>query len=176
MRAFICLCAALFIVACDTPAATPTAPPAQVAKPSPSDARVPSPAEERAIVDGLARGGARVTAIAPTKFDWLFGSSAPRSAVFSVTVDGSAAWADVHFLAAPLNGLSSCSETLPGRETTFTVRANGQLQATGGSVTGSLGAVTPMYFLADDRYFVMTPHAALRDVLRSVFGLSAPPC
>jgi len=33
-----------------------------------------------------------------------------------------------------------------------------------------------MYFAVSDRYFVMTPYARLRDILRSALALSIPPC
>ena len=176
--AIIVTCATLLGVACETTPAVTTPSPSAIARPSASGAAsLPTADQERTIVDALARGGVRVGAIAPTKFDWLFGAAAPRSAIFNATVDGASGWADIHFLSTPLKDLRACSDTAPGRESTFTVRANGRVEVSGGgTITGALGAATPMYFLADDRYFVMTPDARLRDAIAASLGLSPPPC
>ena len=41
---------------------------------------------------------------------------------------------------------------------------------------GALAGSGPMYFVASDRFFVMTPDIRVRDTLRSSLSLSVPPC
>jgi hypothetical protein len=137
----------------------------------------PRPDEEQVIVMALATGGVRGTTVFASKFDWLFGSAAPRSGTFQGTVDGTQVWADVHFLDTPVEGITACVELNPTRETAFTVSVKGRPQVLGGgNATGYIGSAGPMYFAGSDRVFVMTPDARVRDLLRSALALSVPSC
>lgn len=127
----------------------------------------------------LAQAGIRVTNAFPSKFDWLFGNDAPRSGTFQGAIDGTQVWADVHFLNGKLDGITTCLEQDPTRETAFTVSVQGRPQALGGGATGYIGSAGPMYFAVSERFFVMTPDARVRDALASslvLSVLSAPPC
>ena len=144
---------------------------------TPAPSSTPTPDEEREISEVLATAGARVGRVLPSKFDWLFGTSAPRSGTFQATLDGGEAWADVHFVTGRIEDLTACSSRSASGEMTFTVSVRAQPQVLGSNtVTGALSGASPMYFAVSDRYFVMTPYARLRDILRSALALSIPPC
>lgn len=84
---------------------------------------------------------------------------------------------DVHFLVAPVENLTACSNRGSSGETEFTVSVNGQPQVLGeGKVTGRLGAAGPMYFAGSERLFVMAPHARSLDALRGSLAVSPPRC
>jgi len=136
-----------------------------------------NPADQRTIEQALARGGVRVTRMIPSKFDWLFGDAAPRSGTFETSSDGTQSWADVHFLEMSLESLTACSRQGASGETEFAVSVEGRTQVPGsGRATGALAGSGPMYFVASDRFFVMTPDIRVRDTLRSSLSLSVPPC
>ena len=142
-----------------------------------SSSRLPTAEQQRAVVQALANSGAHVTRVSPSKFDWLFGSAAPASAVFQGTLDGEEFWLDVHFLAMPLESVTACSNPAASGESEFTVSMSGRPQVLGGGrVTGSLGAAGPMYFARSEQLFVMTPHAPALDALRRSLAVSTPPC
>jgi hypothetical protein len=169
------------VMACDvsTPP-SPSATPAELHTLAPSGTgnapRLANADQQRTIVQALERSGARVTSVVTSKFDWLFGNSAPTSAIFQGTLGGQEFWVDVHFLATPVNNLTACSNRGSG-ETEFIVSVNGQPQALGGGrVTGYLGSTGPMYFAGSDRLFMMTPHAHALDALRGSLAVSPPPC
>jgi hypothetical protein len=170
------------VTACDVSnVATPSATPAELRTAAPSASasspRLATADQQRTVVQALERSGARVRNVVPSKFDWLFGNTSPTSAVFQGTLDGQDFWVDVHFLATPVNNLTACSKRGSSGETEFTVSLNGQPQvATGGTVTGSLGAAGPMYFAASERLFMMTPHAHALDALRGALAVSPPLC
>jgi hypothetical protein len=129
------------------------------------------------VTQALTALGMRGTSIVPSKFDWLFGGSASTSGVFSGTIDGMQTWAEVHFLATTVDGITACTGRAGSGEATFTVGVKGRPQTLGGgSVTGSLSGAGPLYFASNERIFVMTPDARLRDGLQSVLGLSVPNC
>src|SRR5712692_6659848 len=152
-----------------------SAPPARVGSPDP--ARLPKPDEEQMIVQALANAGVRGTIVFPSKFDWLFGTAAPRSGTFQGAIDGTQVWADVHFLDRTLEGITACVLLSQTRETAFTVSVKGRPQVLGnGNATGYLGSSGPMYFAGNDRLFVMTPDVRVRDALRSSLALSVPSC
>jgi hypothetical protein len=163
--------ATLLIAGCDAPVAI--APPT----PSSSPSSLPRPDETRIVTEALASGGIRVSTVFASKFDWLFGSSAPRSGTFQGVVDGNQVWADVHFLDRPIDGITACVQLDPTRETAFTVSVQGRPQTLGtGTTTGYIGSAGPMYFAVSDRVFVMTPDARVRDALASSLKLSVPGC
>lgn len=115
--------------------------------------------------------------MSPSKFDWLFASAAPRSGVFEAAIGGTQSWVDVHFMTTPVEGITACTGKSGSGESTFTVGVKGRPQVLGStSVTGSLSGAGPMYFAANDRLFVMTPEARLRDMLALTLGLSVPSC
>ncbi len=129
------------------------------------------------IVRALANAGVRGTVVFPSKFDWLFGTAAPRSGTFQGAIDGTQVWADVHFLDRTLEGITACVLLSQTRETAFTVSVKGRPQVLGnGNATGYLGSSGPMYFAGNDRLFVMTPDVRVRDALRSSLALSVPSC
>ncbi len=174
--------AVIAAVSCDVPAyagASPTlvsaATPAGTAWPDP--ARQPKPDEAQLIVLALANHGVRGMIVFQSKFDWLFGSVAPRSGTFQGAIDGTQVWADVHFLDTPVDGITACVRLDPARETAFTVSVKGTAQSLGGSnVTGYIGSAGPMYFAVSQRVFVMTPDVRVRDALSSALALSVPGC
>jgi hypothetical protein len=168
-------------ISCDAPTNTASSAPVVASSTplgvaSPAPTRTPKPDEDQLIVRALARAGIRLTSAFPSKFDWLFGSAAPRSGTFQGVIDGTQVWADVHFLETPVDGIRACSFVDPTRETAFVVSVMGYPQALGGTVTGYLGSAGPMYFAASDRFFVMTPDARVREALRSSLSLSVPSC
>jgi hypothetical protein len=125
----------------------------------------------------LATGGVMGISVLPSKFDWLFGSAAPKSGTFSGTLAGTQVWADVHFLETPIDGLTACASRSASGESVFTISVRGRPQILGrGTVTGALSGAEPMYFARSDVLFVMTPDRRLRDALLSVLGLSGPSC
>ena len=129
------------------------------------------------MTEALATASLRTTSVIPSKFDWLFGSAAPRSGTFSGRLDGTQVWVDVHFLEAPTDGITACASRSASGESVFTVSVKGRPQVLGGaSVTGALSGTGPMYFASNDRLFVMTPDARLRDALLPALGLSVPSC
>ena len=176
------LCASLFVVACEgVPADTGASasakglPAARVASADPS--RLPTPDQGRAVTEALATASLRTTSVIPSKFDWLFGTAAPRSGTFSGRLDGTQVWVDVHFLEAPTDGITACASRSVSGESVFTVSVKGRPQVLGGaSVTGALSGTGPMYFASNARLFVMTPDARLRDALLPALGLSVPSC
>jgi hypothetical protein len=185
MRGWLCRAATSALVAavmaCDVPdLATPSASPAELRTVAPSSAastRLATADQQRTVVQVLERSGARVTSVVPSKFDWLFGDTAPTSAIFQGTLDGEGFWVDVHFLATPLESLTACSSRGASGETEFTVSVNGRPQVLGdGRVTGYLGAASPMYFARSERLFVMTHHAPALDALRRSLAVSPPSC
>jgi hypothetical protein len=162
----------------DTAASAPrvaSTTPARVASPDPP--RLPKRDEEQMIVRALTSAGVRGTIVFPSKFEWLFGSAAPRSGTFQGTIDGTQVWADIHFIDGPIDGITACTRLSQTRETAFTVSVRGRPQVLGnGDATGYLGSAGPMYFAANDRLFVMTPDVSVRDALRSSLALSIPTC
>lgn len=171
------------VMACDvatvaTPSPTAAELPTVVPSAGGRTLRLPTPELQRTVVQALESTGARVTTVIPSKFDWLFGNTSPMSATFQGTLDGGEEfWVDVHFLAAPLENLTACSNRASSGETEFTVSVNGQPQVFGeGSVTGYLGSAGPMFFAGSERVFVMTPHARALDVLRGPLAVSPPRC
>ncbi len=167
----ILLAASLVIAGCDVPvASTSPAPPA-----SPSN--LPRPDETRIVTEALAKAGIRMDRVFASKFDWLFGSAAPRSGMFQGAIDGTQVWADVHFLDTAVDGITACVRLDPTRETAFTVSVQGRPQVLGtGNATGYIGSAGSMYFAVSDRVFVMTPDGRVRDALRSSLSLSLPSC
>jgi hypothetical protein len=128
-------------------------------------------------MQALAMAGVVGASVMPSKFDWLFGTAAPRSGIFSGTLDGTQVWADVHFLEAPIEGITACASRSASGESIFTISLKGRPQVLGsGAATGALSGAGPMYFASSDRLFVMTPHARLRDALLPALGLSVPSC
>jgi hypothetical protein len=128
-------------------------------------------------MQALATAGVVGASVIPSKFDWLFGTAAPRSGTFSGTRGGTQVWADVHFLDATTEGITACASRSASGESVFTVSVKGRPQVPGGAVvTGALSGAGPMYFASGDRLFVMTPEAHLRDALLPVLGLSVPSC
>lgn len=128
-------------------------------------------------MEALATARVRGTSVIPSKFDWLFGTAAPRSGIFSGTMDGTQVWADVHFLEATTEGITACASRSASGESVFTVSLKGRPQVLrGAGVTGALSGPGPMYFASGDRLFVMTPDARLRDALLPALGLSVPSC
>src|SRR5438128_5208685 len=108
------LCASLLVVACEgvppspgTSAPAKGVPLARVASANPS--RLPTPGQEQAVTAALATAGVQGTSVIPSKFDWLFGTAAPRSGIFSGTLVGMQVWADVHFLEATTEGITACA-------------------------------------------------------------------
>jgi len=176
------LCTSLFVVACQgVPASAGTSasakglPSARVASADPS--RLPTPEQERAVTEALATARVRGTSVIPSKFDWLFGTAAPRAGIFSGTLDATEVWADVHFLDATTEGITACAGRSASGESVFTVSVKGRPQVLGGAgVTGALSGTGPMYFASSDRLFVMTPNVRLRDALLPALGLSVPSC
>ena len=169
-------------VACESTAAS-----AQTQRPQPrsaspvapaSPSTTPRPDEEHAITAAVEAQGARVTRVtADTKFDWLFGSAAPRSGMFEMIFEGQETWINVHFLRRSLGEVVACSGQ-PGTSLagTFSIASDGRPQfAAGSTVTGYISSGA-MYFAVGDRYFVMTPDLHLRDRLLRALALTAPPC
>lgn len=149
--------------------------PARVASPDP--ARLPRPDEEQLVREALANADFHVDRVFPSKFEWLFGSAAPRSGTFQGAIDGTQTWADVHFLDGSMVGITACLQLDPTRETAFTVSVQGRPQMlSSGNATGYLGSAGPMYFAVGQRIFVVTPDVRLRDALMSSFKLSVPGC
>jgi len=174
----ILLAASLTIAGCDVPAAR-TSPVVASTSPvsSPSPSSLPRPDETRIVTAALASGGIRVDTVYASKFDWLFGSAAPRSGTFQGAIDGAQVWADVHFLDRPVDGITACLQLDPTRETAFIVSVQGRPQVLGaGNATGYVGSAGPVYFAVSDRVFVMTPDARVRDALRLSLSLSIPSC
>lgn len=183
------MCAAIVVIgACDETAqsARPTAPPvpsaaSPVASAAPAVAtldpsRLPTPDQEITIVRSLANTGIRVELLGQSKFEWLFGSAAPRSGVFGGFVDGRPARAEVLFLESPAEGLTACTR-VDATGMTFTVSLRGRPQVLGnGRATGYTSSMSPVYFATSDRVFVITSDERLRDALRSSLGLSVPGC
>ena len=160
-----------------------TAPLPESGKPAPSapatsadPSRMPTAEQDRQLRTALSRAGVGVTRVIPSKFDWLFASSSPRSATFEVVIAGRPSWIDAHFMVTPIEGITACSERSAGGETEFTVSIKGRPQTASSRVTGSLAGSSPMYFVSDGELFVMTPDAALRDILQSSLSLSIPDC
>ena len=169
------------VIACDSmlpgqvqrstqPAAASTVGPASVTT-------LPRADEETEIVRALDAEAVRVTGVKPSKFDWLFGSAAPRTGMFEVTFDGQQSWADVHLIDRSLGTVVACSgQPMTGLAGTFSVAADGRRQAAAGStVTGSVLSGS-MYFAVSDRYFVMTPDLHLRDAMTRALRLVIPGC
>lgn len=176
------LCASLLLAACQSvPAgAAPSPSTSALHRPggqSPDPLRLPTSAQERSMMQALATAGMVGTSVTPSKFDWLFGAAAPRSGVFTGSLNGVQVWADVHFLEATVQGITACASRSPAGESLFTVGIKGRPQVLGGGeVTGALSGAGPMYFATGDRLFVMTPDLRLRDALLPALGLSMPSC
>ena len=174
------LCASLFVVACQgvpTSAGASASANASARVASADPSRLPTPDQERAVTAALATAGIQDTSVIPSKFDWLFGTGAPRSGSFSGTLDGTQIWADVHFLEVTTKGITACAGRSASGESVFTVSLKGRPEVLGGAgVTGALSGAGPMYFASSDRLFVMTPDARLRDALMLTLVLSVPSC
>lgn len=170
------------ILACNgSTTATPTTLPAESRTPAQSGAgsapRLPTPEQQRSTVQALETSGARVARVSLSKFDWLFGNVSPAAAIFHGTLNGQDFWVSVHFLAAPLENITACSDHGLSGETEFTVSVSGRPQVLGNAkVTGSLASTGPMYFAASERHFVMTPHAHVLDAVRRSLAVSVLPC
>jgi hypothetical protein len=174
----VALVAMLGLISCESPAATPAAStPAMTPRPaSPSPSSLPRPAESRVVTDALTRSGMKVDDVFASKFDWLFGSVAPRAGTFTGYVEGQQTWVDVHFLDRAVGQIVACSgQPMTSTAGTFSVAVDGRLQSLSSGATGWFSSGT-MYFAASDRYFVMTPDLRLRDSLARDLKLSVPSC
>jgi len=174
------LCASILLSACAAvppgagPSVSPTRPVSGLASAGP---RLPTADQELAVTAALGTAGVQGTSVIPSKFDWLFGTAAPRSGLFSGRLDGTQVWADVHFLEATTDGITACASRSASGESVFTVSLKGRPQVLrGAGVTGALSGAGPMYFASGDRLFVMTPDVGLRDAFLSALGLSVPSC
>ncbi len=124
------------------------------------------------MVAALADAGVRLSFTGPSKFNWILGDAARRSGIFTGTIDGVIVRTDVLFLDVPPDDVTVCTDDRPG-ETKFWVRVQGRVLGTS-SVTG--GAMTPLFFAMNDRFFVITTDVRVRDALRDALGLSEPRC
>ena len=126
----VALLAALSLMSCDAgPTERPAADAASRAT-APSPSTLPRDDESRSITDALTRTGARPGRVLPSKFDWLFGTAAPRAGTFEITLDGQSTWVDVHFLERSLGTVVACSgQPMTSLAGTFSVAVDGRLQS-----------------------------------------------
>ena len=78
------------------------------------------------MMEALATARFRGASVIPSKFDWLFGTAAPRSGTFSGRLGGAQVWADVHFLEATTEGITACASRSASGESVFTVSVKGR--------------------------------------------------
>ena len=174
----LALVAALSLVACEQPAAGPsasTAPTISERSPTPSPSTLPRADESRTITDALTRAGVSVDRVFPSKFDWLFGDAAPRTGTFTGYLDSQQVWADVHFFERTVSDITVCAQQPPSSEWMFTVSVKGQPQTLGNS-RGTGAATAPLYFAMSERYFVIASSPRVVSALKSSLGLFDPTC
>ena len=164
----------LILASCDA-TSTPAGKASPLSTSSPSSSALARPDEARAVIGALAKAGIKAELVGSSKFDWVFGDTLSRSAVFGGIIDRTQFSADVLFLDAPVDGITICTHEPPPGEWTFTVSVRGLPRVLGsGSVTG--GATARMYFAVNERFFMMTSDSRVRDVLRLPLALSVPLC